>query len=718
MNRAPQDNFGSVERHDQPKNFGPKTDASNDTIDLLNVARILWHRRMMILLFMLVSAVLAGFYAFRIATPEYRATTQMALQIGNQQVVNFDSIMSGASTDEAAINTELAIIKSRPLIEQMIMDLDLVSDPEFNPFLGEQGLMTKAKWLVRSLYGVSNQEVSVQSEDEVIFAVTEALDSSIVASSNRNTYILRITVTTGDAEKSANIANKLAELYLEDQVQNKFAATEYAVDFLSKRVQELEMELKAKEDSIEAVRAETELISQEALEVLRVRAKDLRSRSLNVTSSITQQQAALASLEEVSDRRALATGLGDATLRNLLPAVQAGETDAEAMFDTRVATLIKQRQNEIDQNLEQKASLDAALQDLENEIERQNSDLLELTQLGREADATRVLYETFLARLKETSVQIGLQQADSRILASATRGQLIAPRKSIIIIIGLMLGCIVGIVIVLLQPMLHQGFRLARDLEQATGTMVFAQIPKISGRSRTDIVRYLIANPTSAAAEAIRNLRTSILMSNLDKSPQLIISTSSRPGEGKTTHAVALANNFADLGKRVLLVEGDLRRQTLGDYFETEHTDGLVAALIDEKPLEEVITRDPNFGFDLLMGGRLRANAADIFASERFGQFITVLRDAYDFIIIDTPPVLVVPDARIIAAHADAVIYTVQWDATMKSQILEGQKEFASIGVSITGFVLSQIDPKGMQRYGYGGQYGAYSQYGQGYYNN
>jgi Mrp family chromosome partitioning ATPase len=117
------------------------------------------------------------------------------------------------------------------------------------------------------------------------------------------------------------------------------------------------------------------------------------------------------------------------------------------------------------------------------------------------------------------------------------------------------------------------------------------------------------------------------------------------------------------------------------------------------------------------MGQKSNVNAADLFSSDAFRNFMARVREMYDYIVIDTPPVLVVPDARVIAAVADAIIYAVEWDATPRAQVTEGLKLFASVGAPVTGLSLSQIDPKKMKRYGYGGQYGAYAGYGRKYYD-
>lgn len=143
-----------------------------------------------------------------------------------------------------------------------------------------------------------------------------------------------------------------------------------------------------------------------------------------------------------------------------------------------------------------------------------------------------------------------------------------------------------------------------------------------------------------------------------------------------------------------------------------------MAVLSGEISLEEAVMHDPVMKADILISEPSNVNAADILSSERFADFLETARKAYDMVIIDTPPVLVVPDARVVAQHADTVLFTVHWDKTTKTQVRDALRMFETVGVSVTGLVLNQIDPKGMKHYGYGDSYGAYGSYGAKYYTN
>jgi len=286
------------------------------------------------------------------------------------------------------------------------------------------------------------------------------------------------------------------------------------------------------------------------------------------------------------------------------------------------------------------------------------------------------------------------------------------PRPALVVLMSAALAVALVSVLVLKTEAARSSFRTAEELEDLTGYTVMGQIPKIPGMRRKSILSYAIRKPTSAAVEAIRNLRTTLFMASA-KPPRVIMMTSSVPGEGKTTQALTMALNLAGLGKRVLVIEGDIRRRMFGKYFEIGDRPGLVAVTEGRVRLAEAIWTNADLGFDILTGEKSRMNAADLFASAPFGELVAAARQAYDVVIIDTPPVLVVPDARLIGQFTDAILYSVQWDRTRERQVQQGLKLFETVGLQVAGLVLSKIDRRRLHRYGYGDTYDT-----RGYYQN
>lgn len=713
----------------------------DDEIDLLQLFGTLWRGKWIIILCAMIAVLVGGYYAYGVAVPKYSATTTLALQIRGSQIVDIESVMSGVSSDDASLNTEIEVIKSRKLGEQLVTRLSLTEDPEFNPTIDDDSVnffeLALSQWFDVDLAAgekvtreLLDRWLGITLPDEVTFSERQVFDKTvdnvmniITATLQRNTFVFSVSAKTTDPQKSVRMANTLAEIYIADQIAVKFEATENAVTWLSERVTDLEVELKTREDEIKELRAGSSLVTPESLAALNQQANDMSDRLVDLRALAQGAEARLGALQQLQasgDVDAMQATFSDPVLRRLYNDLASGGQQTRDLFDDRFSLLIQREANDTQRAVAQAVSLETSYENLQEEIASKTQDLVEVQQAEREVQATRVLYETFLARLKETTVQRGLQEADARVLSPSINGRYVEPRKSRILALSLILGGMIGVAIVLLQQFLHNGFRTAEDLERHTGISVMGQIPRIPISKRESLVPYLKSKPTSAASEAIRNLRTSVLLSNIDSPPKVIMSTSSIPGEGKTTQAISLATNFAGLGKSVLLIECDIRRRTFTRYFKNVPDGGIVTALARERPLNEIVFHDPELDVDVLMGEKSAVNAADLFSSDRFHEFIRNARNSYDIVLIDTPPVLVVPDARVIGQSVDAILYSVAWDRTAKGQIDEGIRQLATAKLKITGFVLSQIDPKGMARYGYGGRYsayGAYAKYGKHYYD-
>lgn len=697
-------------------------DEGGRALDLGQILRAVWRGKWLILLLATIGALIAGYYAFKVAEPRYASTARLTFQVREQPNLNIESVVSGVSTEQASINTELQVLRSRKLLMRVVERLKLDENPEFNPWLepAPKYSLDTLRTSLRNLITGEKPDTSAPDAAGQTLAATRALAAAVSVAALRNTYIFDIRATTGDPRVSTQIANTLADVYLDEQIEVKFSATEHAVTWLSERVDSLEKELRQKEDDIKHLRSDTELISVETLDALRIRAKELRDRISDAETELTTLLAKNRETADViasGDIQAISAHFNDPSLRRLANGLTGPEDDAWPAFQSRIDALRTRSQTLIDRAKSQKAALEDSYALSLKQIEEQNVDLVRLNQLEREADATRVLYESFLARLKEASVQVGLQQADSRVLSEAIKGVYVSPKKSRIIMIGITLGLLLGAAVIVVRELIHDGFRNTDELERAIHLPVLGQIPKFPIRKRSDLLDFLKNKPTSAASEAIRNLRTSVLLSNIDNPPQVILLSSSVPGEGKTTMSISLAQNLSGLDKRVLLIEADIRRRTFQQYFQDSPKGGLVSAVVGATSIEDSVLRDPTIGVDILMGEKSTVNAADLFSSERFRDFMAQARSYYDTIIIDTPPVLVVPDARVIGQHADAVVYVVKWDSTNALQVQDGLRQLSSIGLPVAGLALSQIDPKGMKRYGYGGRYGAYAGYGHRYYN-
>lgn len=678
---------------------------ANDEIDLMALFSTLWRGKWLVVLCAVLAILLGGFYAFSIATPMYPARAVIALESQEQAVVDIESVLSGGAGGSEEVNTEVEVIKSRVLLGRLVDRLSLVNDPEFNAQLREPSKLNPIAVLSRMM-----RDPYIPTEIEAQNKVIDSVLSVISVANIRQSLVFNLSATTTNPTKSALIANTLAEIYIEDTLDKKRVATERASVWLSEKAVELKAELETSELSVTSFKDKIRVVSVEALGGLSRQLKDLRGRLEDTEAVKIATQARVESMAVAissADMVSIAQIAEDAQLSFL-----ANENN-QIGFDARLVTVLKQAENEAHRAEQQFNSLTKSEQKFREEIESQSRDLLQLQQLIREAKANGLLYQSFLTRLKETSIQTGLQQPDSRLLSAAVPRPASAPRKGMILVLSAFLGIMLGAGLVLLKELRNSSFRTADDLEAYTGYQVLGSVPRVESKTRLGVLEYTIDKPTSAFAEAIRNIRTSVLMSNIDKQPQVIMSTSSVPSEGKTTQSLTLAQNMAGLGKKVLVVEGDLRKRIFSEYFDTSDRPGILSVMSGGTKLETAVFKHEKMGVDLLFADKSGANAADIFSSDSFANLLADLRKAYDYIIIDTAPVLAVPDARIIGTHVDAIVYTVLWDKTTKAQVRDGLAMFASVGLNVTGLVLGNVDAKQMKKYGYYGSYN-YS----GYYEN
>ena len=692
---------------------------------LRDLFRILWNGKWVIAAVMVLTIGYSANHVFRVAVPQYGASARLVFTSPASEFSEIGSILSGFYIDEATINTEIAIIRSRGVIEKLVEELDLTADPEFNAALRpaeEPGLLPSPddiKAWISDLLSPSAPSETVQTgpavaamtaEEKTLNRTVAAVLSAITVTPRREAYILDINAVTRSAAKSALIANTLARIYFEDQVAAKLESVEYSVTWMTNRVDELNRELQDRQEEVRAFRAGAEVTDPRQLEALQLRRIDLAGRlaDLEATAARAAERTALLEGLIADPTEPEMEALGDPLLAQILSEGLTASNRAAAV--ERLGTLLDEAERAMSRGREQQGAVAQSLSDLEAEIADGAGQIDELTQLEFAVDATQQLYETLLLQQKESASRLGIQQADGRVLSRAIPGQLVSPRKAATLVFSAFLGFLVGTALVLIWSQFRGGVRSIEEIEQISDAPVIGQLPLIRQRSRRRFVDYLVSKPTSHFVESIRNLRTSLLLAEAGAAPKVIVVSSSIPNEGKTSLSVALAANLAGISGKVLLVEGDIRRNSLSQYIAGAGDAGLIDVIERDLPVAEAVHREERIGIDILQSGTGKVIAADFFSGPGFARFIESMRETYDHIVIDTPPVLVVPDARIIARHGDALVYCIHWGRAVPAQVRQGVRELAAVGVAVTGFALTQVDFSRMRRDGYEG----YGQHGYG----
>jgi capsular exopolysaccharide synthesis family protein len=369
--------------------------------------------------------------------------------------------------------------------------------------------------------------------------------------------------------------------------------------------------------------------------------------------------------------------------------------------------------NELDVLRGREARLERRVAELEAGTIDQRRLELQLRELERAAESSRAVYENFLERFTEMAQQEEIQQADARVLTPAdVPGAPDATRRNSTVMAGGIGGMLLGVGLVFLLDRLNNTFRGVGQLEQATTLPVTASLPLIRPGAKRSVVAEVSDRPASPLAEAMRHLRTSILLSDLDHPPKVVMITSAVPGEGKSTTSALLALTGTTAGQSAVVVDADLRHSALSAMLGDDAAargPGLVGVLEGSAGLADAVVTDATTGLQVLpAGARLTGvNAADVLASQRFHRLVDELRARYDLVVVDTPPTLAVTDARIVATLVDAVVFAVHWDRTPRAAALDGLRELYSVDAPVIGTALTLVNEAKAARYAYGG-YGSY----------
>ena len=629
--------------------------ADDDEIDISEIIKLFWQRKWLITC-VLIASIIAGIFYVQQLPRLYYGEAKLILESKEQNATGLENLVPGISDDDAEMNSQVEVIKSRSLIGQVVDTLSLTDDPEFNITLQEPTIVAKLIEWIKSKINITLETDLLDHREIAIDQLTKNLKVSVLP----KTHVFKISLETWDPLKSVKIVNTLSQAFVSDQVTAKLNSNIQAADWLREKVDTLAKNLSESEAKAANFRSQTERVVTE---------QDVIRSNNNLKNARGRLNSFQESLENSTGSSIPTKDLDRAQLNSLLLNI----TELEAI------------------------------------VERQTTDLLIIRQLDREAEAAGAIYGHFAQRMNEIEVQKGLQESDVRVLSQAVpRYQPTKPRKAITVVIFGILGLLLGLAYIMLRKLFDRSFSDPAELQNAFGVPVIGAIPRAKTRNRRALLNYAIKRPSSSIMEAIRDLRTSLLALEGrerdidDKVGKVVVLTSSIPAEGKTTSSVLLALNSAALDKKVLLVECDLRRSTFRTYFGSRTELGLLHAIEQKNDWEAAIWKEANTNMHIIFGGSSKErNAADIFASQNFTDFIEQAKQNFDLVILDCPPVLPVPDARLIAKLSDKIIYVVQSASTPASTVAAGLRLFDNIGLKPDGLVMTQINKSS----GYGNEY-------------
>ncbi|MFT5274019.1 MAG: succinoglycan biosynthesis transport protein ExoP [Saprospiraceae bacterium] len=554
--------------------------------------------------------------------------------------------------------------------------------------------------------------------------------------------VVNISFESLDPRLAAKIANEVPESYIIGQMEAKFEATEKATTWLNDQLADLKIKVEESEQAVQYYREQYDITETQGGEIVVEQLSAINSQVIIARAELAQAQA------RYSQMRKLTNGEGsgaesalEVLSSTLIQGLQKQEAElaqktseylsvygpkhpkmiqikseiaeVQRRIKREIVKIASGLKNEVDVARIRESSLETSLAQLKKASGEQNRESVELRALEREAAANRTLFETFLGRFKETSSTGGLQrEADARVISQAgvPRGPSYPNiKKASMLIVAA--AFIFAAMLVFLLHALSSGLVSPEQIENDLGVPAIGLIPRVKkGLVPHD---YILNKPHSNYAESLSSLRTSLILSAPDDAVKTIQVTSSVPEEGKSTLTISLARLLAQSGEKTILIDGDLRRPSLEEKLclPTGHkglTDLLMAT---DAALSEFVIRDPKSRLLIMpKGGGEYLNASDIISSHRMERIITYLRKRFDYVIIDTPPILAVSDAKIFGRLVDKTVFVVHWDKTPKKHVKSAIQQLVKHEVDIAGCVLQQVNLKRYGSYGYGNS-GNYSQY-------
>ncbi|WP_308910410.1 GumC family protein [Pseudokordiimonas caeni] len=728
------------------------SDAPELGFDLRAFGRLLWRRRYVIINTVALLCIATLIILFQLR-PVYSASTLMAIESRKNNIVNMDAVLTGLGTDVAAITTEVDVLRSRRLVGKLVDKLDLTKDPEFNFELREEDPLNPVNWVPekwkRMLLGdeqtLSAEAAAAQDYNLVVNNVIEALSVHNPARS----YSIAVTVKSHNPEKAALLANTLAELYLTDQLEYKYEATSRASNWLNERISTLREKVRVSELAVQRFREDNQLFQTHGQGLVNEQQlSEVNSSLITARTELARAEARFQQLDKlarnsIASEETLAEVLTSPLIQSLkqqesevlrrraelatrygpkhpnMIKVEAELADLQTKVRLEMRKIVSSLEGEVRIAQAKVRTLEDSLNGLKSENVEANRAFVQLREMEREAEASRVLLETFLTRFRETSNQEDLQQADARILSVATAPtEASFPRKGLTLLVVFFGSIATGIGIAFLLETLENGYHTLEQLTDDVNIKGLGLIPHLFGRNQSQPEQYILDKSTSSFAEAHRNVFATLMFSQ-DRSlaPKVIQVTSSVSGEGKSTFALCLARLLAKSGSKILLIEADLRRPTLQRRVpEIAGSPTLLDCLQQNLSIKDAIARDEKSGCYFIAGGHT-PEPQRYLVDEKLQQFITAARQTFDLIIIDTPPVLAVSDVILTSKLVDKTVYVVHWDKTAKESVRTGLSQLSDTGVDVAGAVISQVNVKKHVGYGYG-EYGHYYGKHKAYYTN
>jgi polysaccharide biosynthesis transport protein len=706
---------------------------------LLEYWRIIQRRRATVIVVACLG-LLAGLFYTLPQTPVYQAHAVLEIQSLNSEFMYGKELTATANTDyDPGINiqTQVRVLQSRALIDRVVRKLGLE----------KKDLVSRPTRLDAWRKALKLAPAEPPSRDAVIANAAGGLQIK----TQENTRLIEIYSDSTNPQMAAEFVNTLTDEFIAQNHEARYQAIQETGDWLKKQMEGLKIELERNEEDAQGYASQKGLAFtddkdsvadqrvkhfQQALSSAQTERINRQSRYQNV------QRIPVASLAEVLDDPSIREI--DAKLLDLrtqkatllltytaeYPKVQRLQEQIDALepiLEQKRAAILNRLRSDYEDASDRekllKAEYDAAVQSVAEQADRVSHYRI----LQRESETTRQIYDTMLQRVKEAGVASALESSNIRIVDRAVPPAVpYKPRLSQNSLIGLISGLFAGVFLVVFLDRVDRSIQEPGDAAFFLGVPELGVIPSAVSLPNESRGLFLFAGGSgpsespslvtsgrthSIMAESIRTVLTSIMFASPDAvRPQVIVVSSAAPAEGKSTLVANLAVMLAEINQRVLLVDADLRRPSLHRFFELENDRGVADVLRAGDPAAFIRpTAIPNLS--VLLSGRPQSGNPTLLYSDRLGSMLNSLRKGFDAVLIDTPPMLTMADARVVGRCADAVILVARANRTSRQALRDACQRFIDDGANVLGAVLNDWNPSKSSRYGYSRYYQRYKHY-------
>ena len=707
-----------------------RREADPDEIDLLAYWRILVKRRR------LIAGVLAGVVALALLAtlmtqPLYRASALMQVEKEGPPIVATQGAMPYYDGwDPEFLNTQYELLRSRALAERVANEMNLGA--ETLESLNDPGWLGRVIGLLRPAPKAKPEDANrPKSSGALLDQATGVIQGGLSVDPVKESRLVRLSFDSPDPAFSVRAVNAVAEGFIASTLERRMGTTSYAKTYLEDQLAQTKAKLEdserklvefAQKEGLVNTGAEGTSLATQNLTDLNAALAEAQSARIRAQARWRQASGGALSSDMLSSsgigalqqQRASLQGQYQQKLQTFKPdypemvqlKAQIDAVNREIGAETgRIRAAVKAEYDAANAN---EGMLKGQIAALRGQALDTDSRSIQYNILKREADTNRQMYDSLLQRFKEVGAAGDVRTNNISIIDRAQNGWRFKPNLFKNLALGLFAGLLLGVLLAFVLEFLDDTLKTPDDLEQRLKLAVLGIIPKLGPKQN---LAEAAGDPRSAFSEAYRSVRTALQFSTDHGVPRSLLVTSPSPSEGKSTSAVALARNFAQLGKRVLLIEADLRNPSLHRTLGIKGEAGLSNLLAGANGLAEVTLDSDDERLKVILAGPLPPNPAELLSGSRFVSMLTVACERYDQVIIDGPPVLGLADSPILANVVEGTLLVITSGKTRINTAQAALKRLLAARGRIVGALLTKYDAKAAG-YGYHYNYDGYYAYG------